>query len=85
MGPPLRIDPTTHRTMSERSYHGAKSRSVLPSKNIYVYMLYNRISIITNNLCEAFFNQIVMVVQRFYFKFNGYHFEKIFKFQVIYP
>ena len=27
MGPPLRIDPTTHRTMSERSYHGATSRS----------------------------------------------------------
>ena len=27
MGPPLRIDPTTHRTMSERSYHGAASRS----------------------------------------------------------
>ena len=25
--PPWRIDPTTHRTMSERSYHGAKSRS----------------------------------------------------------
>ena len=27
MGPPLRIDPTTHRIMSERSYHGATSRS----------------------------------------------------------
>ena len=27
MGPPWRIDPTTHRTMSERSYHGATSRS----------------------------------------------------------
>ena len=26
--PPWRIDPTTHRTMSERSYHGATSRSV---------------------------------------------------------
>ena len=23
MGPPCRIDPTTHRTMTERSYHGA--------------------------------------------------------------
>ena len=30
VGPPLwRIDPTTHRTMSERSYHGATSRSHL--------------------------------------------------------
>ena len=29
MGPPWRIDPTTHRTMSERSYHGATSCSVL--------------------------------------------------------
>ena len=27
MGPPWRIDPTTHRTMSKRSYHGATSRS----------------------------------------------------------
>ena len=29
MGPPWRIDPSTHRTMSERSYHGATSRSHL--------------------------------------------------------
>ena len=28
MGPPWRIDPTTHRTMSECSYHGATSRSL---------------------------------------------------------
>ena len=27
MGPPSRIDPSTHRTMSEHSYHGAASRS----------------------------------------------------------
>ena len=27
MGPLWRIDPTTHRTMSEHSYHGATSRS----------------------------------------------------------
>ena len=27
MGPPWRIDPTTHHAMSERSYHGATSRS----------------------------------------------------------
>ena len=27
MGPPWRIDPTTHRTMSERSYHEATSHS----------------------------------------------------------
>ena len=27
MGPPRRIDPMTHRTMIERSYHGATSRS----------------------------------------------------------
>ena len=27
MGPPCRIDPTTHRTLSEPSYHGATSRS----------------------------------------------------------
>ena len=29
MGPPRRIDPTTHCTMNERSYHGATSRSLL--------------------------------------------------------
>ena len=28
MSPPWRIDPTTHRVMSERSYHGATSRSL---------------------------------------------------------
>ena len=28
MGPPWRIDPTTHRIMSERSYHGAISHSL---------------------------------------------------------
>ena len=28
-GPPWRIDPMTHHTMSERSYHGATSRSLL--------------------------------------------------------
>ena len=27
MGSPRRIDPTTHRTMNERSYHGSTSRS----------------------------------------------------------
>ena len=26
MGPPREIDPTTHRSMKERSYHGAISR-----------------------------------------------------------
>ena len=29
MGPPWRIDPMIHRTMSERSYHGATARSRL--------------------------------------------------------
>ena len=28
MGPPWRIDQTTHRTISERVYHGATSRSI---------------------------------------------------------
>ena len=34
------IDPTNHRTMSERSYHGAKSRSyldLLPDREILLY------------------------------------------------
>ena len=29
MGPPLRIDPMTHCTTSERSYHGATSHSTV--------------------------------------------------------
>ena len=33
MGPRWRIDPTIHRTMSERSYHGATSRSLPSTKN----------------------------------------------------
>ena len=43
-GPPWRIDPTTHRTMSERSYHGATSRSEYlpapspqPPRYIFIY------------------------------------------------
>ena len=35
MGPPCRIDLTTHRTMSERSYHGATSRSNIDDDNGY--------------------------------------------------
>ena len=36
MGPPWRIDPTIHRTMSERSYHGATSRSGIWERQIAV-------------------------------------------------
>ena len=44
MGPPWKIYLTTHRTMSERSYHGATSRSHNPSSHsnfvirLYVYL-----------------------------------------------
>ena len=41
MGPPWRIDPTTHRTMSERSYHGATSRSFF-----FLFFLLNAVSIV---------------------------------------
>ena len=41
MGPPLRIDPTTHRTMSERSYQGATSRSLHVSKLMGYSQFYN--------------------------------------------
>ena len=45
MGPPWRIDPMTHRTMSEHSYHGATSRSTLVevftfSKEFYILNLH---------------------------------------------
>ena len=40
MGYPLRIDPTTHRTISESSYHGATSRSCnFLEKVTYLYIL----------------------------------------------
>ena len=35
MGPPWRIDPTTHRTMSERSYHGATFCSLNGCNHMY--------------------------------------------------
>ena len=41
MGPPWRIDATIHRTMSERSYHGATSRSEI-------------VVVQTEYLCERF-------------------------------
>ena len=34
MGPPWRIDPTTHRTMGERFYHGATFRSFSKKGNL---------------------------------------------------
>ena len=37
MGPPWGINPTTHRTMSERSYHRATSRSQLLYDYIVLY------------------------------------------------
>ena len=37
-GPPWGIDPTTHRTMSERSDHGATSRSYLMLQWLLVYL-----------------------------------------------
>ena len=40
MGPPRGIDPTTHRTMSERSYHGATSRS--PKFQMRIQVLYKK-------------------------------------------
>ena len=43
MGPPWRIDPTTQRTMSEHSYHGATSRSLYighPARNNTGYESY---------------------------------------------
>ena len=39
MGPPWRIDPMTHRTLSERSYHGATSRSTPSLKCAHISLL----------------------------------------------
>ena len=56
MNPPWRIDPTTHRTMSERSYHGATSRSqnvMNASFNKYVNILSITVIIICIGLYSA--------------------------------
>ena len=47
MGPPWWIDPTADRTMSERSYHGATSRSVLSSETLLFLFSYLFIFVFT--------------------------------------
>ena len=41
MGLPWRIDPTIHPTMSERSYHGATSRSVISTKQCFENVIFS--------------------------------------------
>ena len=38
VGPPWRIDPTTHRTMSEHSYHGATSYSLVIERQLWDFL-----------------------------------------------
>ena len=45
MGPPWRIDPTTHRTMSERSCHGATSRSLEHLYPTFISSVWIRVSV----------------------------------------
>ena len=49
MGPPWRIDPTTHRTMSERSYHGDTYRSLLhPGINTFtIHFIHRRSNLLS--------------------------------------
>ena len=57
MGPPCRIDPATHRTMSERSYHGATSRSKMAGMQKPLYNIFR-----SNAICLMlliFFNNIM--------------------------
>ena len=54
MGPPWKIDPTTHRTMSERSYHGATSRSLSYLKRHYDVLLFC--------CCLVFFLLVVRII-----------------------
>ena len=51
MGPPWRIDPTTHRTMSKRSYHGATPRSLKPSIVGYTVSHTNSLTLWTRSRC----------------------------------
>ena len=43
MGPPWRIDPTSHRTMNERSYHGATSRSLTEYNNVTLILSHQEV------------------------------------------
>ena len=54
MGSPRRIDPTTHRTMSKRSYHGATSRSrkVLDAISLDLF-LYLEITLVWHPSCPS--------------------------------
>ena len=50
MGLPWRIDPTTHRTTIERSYHGATSRSITLTSTLEVSIGYLSIGPFLSNL-----------------------------------
>ena len=53
MGPPWRIDPTTHRTMSKRSYHGATSRTFTVLMSVYTerYVTLNKHTHLFHRMC----------------------------------
>ena len=63
MGPPWRIDPTTHHTMSVRSYHGAISRSHInrntntetdTHRNTYRHILHSQIPSSTSHTTDTY-------------------------------
>ena len=66
MGPPRRIDPMTHRTMSEGSYHGATSRTRIIKKtkcpwDPSVFVLIVLLTILYYNPLNTFLLMIVFV------------------------
>ena len=63
MGPPRRIDPRTHRTMSERSYHGATSRSQLISEGLTPHHIdyFNRQYMGAMNIAASYRNGIIVL------------------------
>ena len=63
MGPPWRNDPTTHCTMSERSYHGATSRSL---HHIHSYLLK-----LVTSWCYGSLNKSLMVDPLSYILFQS--------------
>ena len=62
MGEPWRIDPTTHRNMSERSYHGATSRSfamILSQNECLTTSLYSSSAMVEHPLMVQWLNGLI--------------------------
>ena len=68
---PWRIDPTTHRTMSERSYHGATSRSFLQNETCNWAWCAKKASHCTKNLWLSLWHINSVIPSVFHWHLEG--------------